>query len=83
MAFISNGVGNGGKNNAQDVKIIQWMLQTTQYYYGLKIFSRGYGIPENGILDNDTASAVQDVVNYPKIFNNPRFNNLEADIFAF
>lgn len=79
MAFITNGVGRGGKNNAEDVKIVQWLLQTAQYYYGSKIFSRGYGIPENGILDNDTTRAIQDVINYPKLLNNSRFNNSLAN----
>ncbi len=75
MAFINNGVGVGGRNDSQDVVIIQWMLQTAQYYYGTKIFSRGYGIPENGILDVDTASAIQDVINFPKLLNGYRANN--------
>lgn len=44
MAFINAGVGIGGEKNNQDIKIIQWILQSAQYYYGLKISSRGYGI---------------------------------------
>ncbi len=52
------------------------MLQTAQYYYSTRIFSRGYGIPENGILDIDTAAAIQDVINYPKLLNaNPPKNS--------
>ena len=64
MAFITNTVGLGARNLAADVKIIQWMLQTTQYYYGLKVFKQGYSIPEDGSLDPDTNNAITDVVNY-------------------
>ena len=80
MAFINNTVGYGGRNNAQDVKIIQWMLRNAQFYYGEKIFSRPYGITENGIVDNEVVNAIQDVINFPKTLSSYRFSTSQISI---
>ena len=68
MAFITDSVGFGGRNLSQDVKIIQWMLQNVQHYYGKAIFSESYGIAENGVLDIACGSAIIDIIKYPKYY---------------
>lgn len=77
MAFISGSVGSGGKNNSQDVKIIQWMLIRAQTFWGLNLFAFRHNIQETGNLDIDTQSAIQELIAYTNtsgsyLFVNPK-----------
>jgi muramidase (phage lysozyme) len=82
MAFIKNSVGQGGKNSPQDVKIIQWMLQSTQWFYGRRVFTDQYGIKENGVLETETLKAIRDVMNCPKPFQPKRYKSWEYPILS-
>lgn len=64
MTFINGSVGSGGKNNSQDVKIIQWMLIRAQSNWGLDLFAFHHDIYESGILDIPTQSAIQELITY-------------------
>ena len=66
MAYITDSVGQGGKNLTSDVKIIQWMLLRAQTHYGINLFDRTYDIEETGLVDLETTSAIRAIIKYRK-----------------
>lgn len=64
MTFIKAGVGAGGVNNAEDVKVIQWLLNQAENGYrfmsSLAKDDNLTGVNENGIMSSSTQLAIDD-----------------------
>lgn len=60
MAFINQSVGRGGVNKAEDVKVVQWLLDQNEIgYHFMSSLSQG-SVDINGIMDASTQIALDD-----------------------
>lgn len=69
MCFLKSTVGRNGKNNREDVQIIQWLLNKAQNGYKfMSIYTPNtpntIGIEENGVMDTSTLLAIDDWVRF-------------------
>jgi hypothetical protein len=61
MSFITDSVGQQGKNNPSDVRVIQWMLKRAHLFYGQNLFSSLQTVSETGSLNNVTLQMIADI----------------------
>ncbi len=60
MAFINQSVGAGGVNKADDVQVVQWLLNRNEVgYHFMSSLSQG-SVDINGIMDASTQIAIDD-----------------------
>lgn len=60
MAFINQSVGAGGVNKADDVKVVQWLLNQNEIGYHFMSSMLQGNININGIMDASTQIAIDD-----------------------